>query len=213
MYWLKIIIVGAGGFAKEIVFLLSRIPKYDLLGFVDDNYLELPKTILGKPVLGPISKLLSYNFEVNVAIGIANPMLKKKVYTELLRNPYLSFPNIIDPTALIGLNVKFGIGNIIMANTTYTADIIIKNFNMINIGSTIGHDTSLGNYNAIYPNVNISGNVSMENENEIGVGTKIIQNIQIGNRNVIGAGAVVIRNIDSQTKNVGVPAKIIERWD
>lgn len=210
---MKIVIVGAGGFAKEVAFLLSRIPKYDLLGFVDDNYLKLPKDILGKPVLGPISKLLSYNFEINVAIGIANPKLKKKVYEELMENPYLGFPNLIDPTALIGLDVKLGIGNIIMANTTYTADITIENFNMINIGSTIGHDTTLGNYNAIYPSVNISGNVTLGNENEIGVGTKIIQDILIGDRNIIGAGTVVIRNIESQTKNVGIPAKLIERWD
>lgn len=210
---MKIIIVGASGFGKEIASLLSRIPEYELFGFVDDNYSMLPEFILGKPVLGPISKLLSYNFEINIAIGIANPKLKKIICTKLLENSNLVFPNLIDPKALIGVDVKLGTGNVLMANTTYTADITIGDFNMINIGSTVGHDVSLGNYNAIFPSVNISGNVTIENENEIGVGTKIIQDIHIGNSNVIGAGTVVIRNIENQTKSIGIPARIIERWD
>lgn len=210
---MKIIVVGAGGYAKEIAFLISRVSEYELIGFVDDNQSLLPSHILGKPVLGPISKLLTYDVEINVAIGIANPNLKRKIYNDLLKNPCLSFPNLIDPTALIGLDIKLGIGNILMANTTYTADIIIGDFNMINIGSTIGHDASIGDYNAIFPNVNVSGSVGIGDENEIGVGTKIIQGILIGNKNVFGAGSVVIRNIDNRTKNVGVPTKTIESWD
>ncbi|HFU5975150.1 TPA: sialic acid O-acetyltransferase NeuD family sugar O-acyltransferase, partial [Enterococcus faecium] len=69
------------------------------------------------------------------------------------------------------------------------------------------------NYNSIFPSVNISGHVLLGDKNEIGVGTKIIQNLRIGNMNIIGAGSVVIKNINNKTKNVGVPTKVIERWD
>ncbi|EGO9491094.1 sialic acid O-acetyltransferase NeuD family sugar O-acyltransferase, partial [Enterococcus faecalis] len=65
----------------------------------------------------------------------------------------------------------------------------------------------------IFPSVNLSGKVTLGDKNQIGVGTKIIQNIAIGNGNIIGAGSVVIRDIENHTKNVGVPARIIERWD
>lgn len=210
---MKLIIIGAGGFAKEIAFLASRLSEYDLVGFVDDRYLELPPKILGVPVLGPISDLLSYDSEVHIAIGIANPKIKKLISAKLRKNSKLIFPNLIDPSASIGLEINKGMGNILMANTTYTADINIGDFNMINIGSTIGHDTSIGNFNAIFPSVNISGSVVIGNENEIGVGTQIIQNVSIGDKNVIGAGAVVIRDINTGTKNVGVPSKVIESWD
>ena len=59
----------------------------------------------------------------------------------------------------MGINVQLGIGNILMPYTTYTADVVLGNFNMINIGSTIGHDAQIGNYNSIFPSVNISGHV------------------------------------------------------
>lgn len=209
---MKIIIVGAGGFAKEIAFLISRLPQYELLGFVDDN-LTLPSIILGKPVLGTIVDLMNYSEKTSIAIGIANPTIKQNLYHKLKSNPNLVFPTLVDPAALVGLQVETGIGNVLMPNTTFTADISIGNFNMINIGSTIGHDSIIGNFNAIYPGVNISGMVRVGDDNEIGVGTKIIQNIKIGDNNIIGAGSVVIRDIANRKKSVGVPTKVIESWD
>ncbi|WP_288227718.1 NeuD/PglB/VioB family sugar acetyltransferase [uncultured Enterococcus sp.] len=209
---MKIVIVGAGGFAKESAFLVSRLSDFELIGFVDDDTTLAPM-ILDKPVLGNIDSLLSYSDKIGVAIGIAKLAIKKEIYTKLKANPNLFFPNLIDSTALVGLEVDLGIGNILMPNITYTADISIGNFNMINISSTIGHDSIIGNFNAIYPNVNISGMVKIGDDNEIGVGSKIIQSIKIGNNNIVGAGSVVIRNITNGTKSVGVPTKIIESWD
>lgn len=205
------IIVGAGGFGKEIAFLLQQQNEYQWIGFVDDRKSE-QSDVLGKPVIGKIADLLRVKTPMAVFLGIAAPTVKENIYEQLRQNPHLLFPNLFAPSALIGLNVQLGIGNILMPYTTYTADISIGDFNMINIGSTIGHDSIIGSYNAIFPNVNISGAVTLGDKNELGVGTKIIQKRSIGDGNIIGAGSVVIRDIPHHSKWVGVPAKIIERW-
>ncbi|OJG51616.1 acetyltransferase [Enterococcus hirae] len=205
------IIVGAGGFGKEIAFLLQQQNEYQWVGFVDDRKSE-QSDVLGKPVIGKIADLLQVKTPMAVFLGIAAPTVKENIYEQLRQNPHLLFPNLFAPSALIGLNVQLGIGNILMPYTTYTADISIGDFNMINIGSTIGHDSIIGSYNAIFPNVNISGAVTLGDKNELGVGTKIIQERSIGDGNIIGAGSVVIRDIPHHSKWVGVPAKIIERW-
>ena len=209
----ELIIVGAGGFAKEILFLVERVKSFTVLGFVDDNYLSLPEKILGYPILGNVNFLTSINKEIGVAIGIANPKIKENIYNQQKSNENLLFPNIIDSSALIGKDVKFGIGNIMLPYITFTKGICIGNFNMINLHSTIGHDCEIQDFNSIYPNVNISGNVRIGSHNEFGVGTKVIQNIQVGNENVLGAGSVVIKNIKDKKKLVGVPARIIESWE
>ncbi len=51
---MDLIIIGAGGFAKEIIFLVERNNFFAIKGFVDDKYQELPEEILGYPVLGGI---------------------------------------------------------------------------------------------------------------------------------------------------------------
>nr|WP_242694136.1 acetyltransferase [Enterococcus hirae] len=205
------IIVGAGGFGKEIAFLLQQQNEYQWVGFIDDRKSE-QSDVLGKPVIGKIADLLQVKTPMAVFLGIAAPTVKENIYEQLRQNPHLLFPNLFAPSALIGLNVQLGIGNILMPYTTYTADISIGDFNMINIGSTIGHDSIIGSYNAIFPNVNISGAVTLGDKNELGVGTKIIQECSIGDGNIIGAGSVVIRDVPHHSKWVGVPAKIIERW-
>ncbi|MBM7712987.1 acetyltransferase [Enterococcus xiangfangensis] len=209
---MEIIIVGAGGFAKEIAFLLARLPEHELVGFVDDNYDSISKKVYGKPVIGPVEILERYQKRIGVVIGIAKPAIKKRIYQQLSSNPNLVYPNLIDSNVLLGYQVTFGVGNVVMANSTFTADIQFGDFNMINIGSTIGHDTAMGDFNTLYPTINVSGNVRIGNENEIGVGTKIIQGIRIGDQNIIGAGTVLIRDADNRGKYVGVPAKEIESW-
>lgn len=208
---MKIIVVGAGGFGKEVAFTIDRLSNYEVIGFIDDNEEKRQEWFYGKPLLGNIGALLECKKKVNVVIGIADPIAKKKVYGRLKNNKFIQFPNIVDSTALFGHNIQLGTGNVLMAHTTYTSDIDIGDFNMVNIGSTIGHDTKIGNFNSIYPSVNVSGNVNIGNFNEIGVGTKIIPSISLGKGNVIGAGSVVIHSIENYVKCVGVPAKMIDK--
>lgn len=210
---LDLVIVGAGGLAKEIIFMVERNDEYNIEGLVDDNCCNLPEKILGYPILGGLDYLYQSSKSTAVVIGIASPETKKTIYNNLKENKNLFFPNIIDNTALIGRSVIFGIGNIIMPYTTFTSSINIGDFNMINIHATIGHDVKIKDYNSFYPSVNISGNTVIESLNEFGVGAKVIQNLQIGDENIIGAGAVVIRSVGIKSKLVGVPAKIIESWD
>ncbi|MCF1675853.1 MAG: acetyltransferase [Tetragenococcus koreensis] len=210
---MQIIIVGAGGFGKEVAFSIDRLQEYNVIGFVDDNYQNISERVYGKPVIGTLKLLQGYTKEINVVIAIADPISREVVYEKLKSNKFITFPNIIDSTAILGHNIQLGIGNILMANTTYTSDIEIGDFNMLNIASTVGHDSKVGSFNSIFPAVNVSGNVEIGNKNQFGVGTKVIQNLIIGDNNILGAGSVVIKNIHSCSKFVGVPSKEIESWD
>lgn len=206
----KLILVGAGGFAKEVIFLIERNSNFHLIGIVDSNAANLAPELLGYPILGDLSFFENITEKTAVGISIADPDKKKYIYERLLPNNYLYFPNLLDTTALLGKNIKLGEGNIIMAHSTFTADISIGSFNMINIGCTIGHDSLLGSYNSIFPSVNISGNVSIGSGVQFGVGSKIIPNITIEDSAFVGAGAVVIRDVKNNQKVVGIPAKPIE---
>ena len=55
----KIVIIGASGFATEVAWLIEEINsckrEWEILGFVDDNFKNLPKYINGYKVLGDIN--------------------------------------------------------------------------------------------------------------------------------------------------------------
>lgn len=76
------IIVGAGGFGKEIAFLLQQQNEYQWVGFVDDRKSE-QSDVLGKPVIGKIADLLQVKTPMAVFLGIAAPTVKENIYEQL----------------------------------------------------------------------------------------------------------------------------------
>lgn len=206
----KIAIIGASGFGKEIAFLIERLSEWEIIGFYDDNVEQHNDTVYGYKILGNITELSMVTTDLSVVCAIGKSKVRKKIIDKIQNNKNLSFPNIIDSTAIVGKSVELGMGNIICANAVLTVDIKIDDFNIINLSSTIGHDVTLNSFNTLYPTVNVSGNVTSENYVEFGTGTQVIQGLRIAEGAIIGAGSVVVRDIERYTTSVGVPAKTIK---
>lgn len=210
----KIIIVGAGGFGREVEWLINRInkqqPTYEVIGFADDGKAKGEKVGHSK-VIYTTEELGKAKEELNVVIAIGNAKVRKMLAEKLSSNKNLSFPNLIDPAVIFDEEeVTLGQGNIICSGTIMTVNINIGNFNIINLDCTIGHDDILKDYITIYPSVNVSGNVIVENCVEIGTGTQIIQGLNIKDDTIIGASAVVVKNIEESGTYVGIPVKRIK---
>jgi len=210
----NIVIVGAGGFGREVEWLIKRINqqnnnKWNILGYVDDN-LEKGKKITNLEVIYNTEELSQTKEKTNVVIAIGNAKVRKTIYNKIKNNENLAFPNLIDPSAIIG-EIDLGKGNIICAGTIATVNIKINDFNIINLDCTIGHDDILEDFITVYPSVNISGNTNIKELVEIGTGTQIIQGKNICSNVIIGAGAVVVKDIIEAGTYVGIPVKKIEK--
>lgn len=208
-----IVIVGAGGFGREVEWLIERINKcnlqWNIIGFADDN-LEKGTVIGHSKVVYNIDDLINTNRKIDVVIAIGNAKVRKEVYNKLKDNLNIVFPNLIDPSVIIE-DIELGKGNIICAGTIITVNVNIKDFVIINLDCTIGHDDIINNFVTIYPSVNVSGNVKIDEETEIGTGTQIIQGKVITKNVIIGAGTVVVKNIEEEGIYIGVPAKRLEK--
>ena len=211
-----IVIIGYGGFAKEVAFLIEEINKikktYNILGYVSANENEIG-IINGKfKVIMSENDLINYNTKLCVAIGIGNPTTNYKIISNLKsKNPKLVFPNLIHPTVVADWdNIFLGEGNIICAGCILTTDIKIGSFNIFNLDITVGHDCAIGDYNVFNPSVNISGGVCIGNKVLLGTGSQILQNLNLVDEVVVGAGGVVIKDLLEPGTYVGVPVKKIK---
>lgn len=209
-----IVIAGAGGFGREVKFIIDRINKvqstFNLLGFYDDNT-DLPDTINGIPLLGTTEDLLNYNKPINVVLGIGVPNIKKAIVNKLSKSDFITFPTLIDPNAIIGDdNIQIKEGTIICAGVVVTCDIQIEKFVTLNLSCTVGHDTIINDFSSFMPSVNISGEVLIEESVYVGTGAKIINQLEIGAETIVGAGAVVAKSLPEKCTAVGIPAKPIK---
>ena len=212
----KIVIVGAGGFGREVKMLIDQINlkdcKYEFLGFYDDGF-EKGTTINNNQVLGSIEDLANSSQELNVVVAIGSPEIKRKI-VEKLTSATIKFPTLIHPSVLVGDEfVLIGNGCIICAGTIITCNIEIKDFVILNLMCTVGHDTVINSFASFMPSVNISGEVVIHEEVYVGTGAKIINQLEIGKQTIVGAGAVVSKTLPEKCTAVGIPAKPIKFHD
>ena len=211
----KIAIYGAGGFGREIACLLNKINEveltWELIGFFDDGIsVGTDVSHFGK-VLGGIDTLNSYPEKLSVVITIGSPKILKLIVSKIT-NPNIDFPNIIAPTVYFSdpETFRIGKGNIIQKHCSFSCDVTIGDFNVMDGADVFGHDDAIGSYNIFMPAMRISGEVRIGNENFFGVGSIILQQIKIGDNVRLGAGSVLMTKPKSGCLYMGNPAKRTE---
>ena len=205
------LIIGARGFAKEILEILHQNGETENLCFYDDVNDNNPEKLFDIfPIINNIEAAEYHfsKFSKKFIIGIGNPK-----YRELMYNKFTSIGG--EPYTIISKNSEIGsfennIGNgvIITSGVIITNSINVGNGSMINLSSTIGHDTTIGEFVEICPNVSISGNCKIENNVFIGTGATVLPNVTIGKNSIIAAGSVVTKNIPENVMAAGVPAVV-----
>ena len=207
-----IYIVGAGGFGREVLWLIQRINnvnfEWNIKGFIDDNKSIQNTTIDEYPVVGTIDDLKTIDGYIVVAIG--NSHVKKNVIERISSISNVKFATLIDPSVIISNRVNIGEGCIICAGNIITVDITIGNHVILNLDCTVGHDAIINDFVTVYPSVNISGNTRIGVCSEIGTGTKIIQGSFICDNVILGAGATVVKDITVKGTYIGTPTKKIK---
>ncbi len=211
-----LLVVGAGGFGREVYTWLSQTikddPKYKIAGFLDDNVAkaqeELDKRRYPHEVVGTIQDYHPQGNE-SLVMGIFGPVAKKKC-VEQLRKRGARFYTLVHPDTIIGHDVRIGEGCVICPYCVLANDSKIGNFISLNTNSTIGHDSDIGDFTSINGGVEITGEVKVGSQCFFGVGAVVINRCTIGDRTVVGAGSVVIRNVGSDITVFGNPAKTVK---
>ena len=209
----KIAIFGAGGFGREVKWLIDDInavkPTWNFIGYFDDDFSHA-KHIGPDHFLGGTSELNAWKESIFLVFAIGNPQVKRKIFQKI-DNPSVNYPSLIHPNVCIGKsNVQVGEGCIICAGNIITVDIQIGKHVILNLCCTVGHDSFIGDFSSFMPAVNISGEVNIGEAVYVGTGAKIINQLEIGEETIVGAGAVVAKSLPPKCTAVGIPAKPVK---
>ena len=207
------LIIGAKGFAKEILEVLYQLNQIENVAFYDDVNEDIPEMLYNKfPIIKSISQAENYfkTAENKFTIGIGNPVLRKILFDKFTKIGG-EFTSTISPKANIGhFGNVIGLGCNIMTGTILTNDIQIQNGVLINLNCTVGHDCIIGSFVEMSPGVHISGNCTIGDFTVLGTNATVLPKIKIGKNVVIGAGSVVTKDLPDNCVAVGIPAKVIK---
>jgi sugar O-acyltransferase (sialic acid O-acetyltransferase NeuD family) len=207
------IIVGAKGFAKEVLEVLHQSQQTKSIAFYDDINLNVGNALYNDfPILKSETAVKTYfnSFGNQFTIGIGNPILRYTLYKKF--NKFGGeFVSTISPKAVIGFfGNQIDAGCNIMTNSIVTSDVTIGIGVLINLSCTIGHDCIIGDFVELCPGVNVSGNCVIGSFTFIGTNSVILPNITIGKNVTVGAGSVITKNIPDNCVVIGIPAKVIK---
>lgn len=192
----KIVIIGAGGHGR-VVADIAKACGYEKIVFLDDADVPL--------ISGKVSDFVKFKEGYSFIVAIGNSRIREVVQQELIENE-CNVVTLIHPSSVIGSNVSFGVGTVVMAGTVINNGTIIGNGVIINTSSSVDHDNVIRDYTHISVGAHLAGTVSVGEHTWIGAGATVSNNICICEKCMVGAGAVVVKNIVKSGTYVGVPA-------
>lgn len=206
----KIIIVGAGGFGRELLQWIKDVNEekatWEIEGFIDDNMDALKGVEIDYDVIGTI-KNWQPKEEEEFALAIGSPELKRKVVAEL-KERGARFATVIHPTALVSEYASYGEGFVMFPYSKLSCNSTAGDFVTL-LSTPIGHDNVIGDFTVISGGCNIIRNVKIGQDVFVAAGVCIAQDVAIGDGAYLGLGSVVLKDIKPGAKVFGNPARIV----
>lgn len=199
------LIVGAGGFGREVAELLALFPQLEVLGYLDDREPDGTGPKLTAPYLGPIAADIARDVPCVLAIGYPRP--RRSVLAAIAAAGRVVASPLVHPRAELGQRVTLADGVIVTGGVGITTNVSLGTCTSIHPGGQLGHDIIAGQLVAVMPGAVVSGDVHLGDGAFIGSNATILQGVRIGAWASIGAGAVVTQDVAPDTTVVGVPAR------
>ncbi len=209
-----VVIVGAGGFGREVLrYVLDTYdadPGYEVKGFLDDRPPDLSSFGLAYPILGDTR---SYHPEEDdrLVIALGEPKLRAMM-AERFGSQGARFLSVVHPLAYVSASATVGEGCIIAPYATIGAHASIGDHSVLTFYASIGHDAKVGRYCALSPHSVTNGGSRIGDRAFLGAHAVVNPMQSVGEGAKVAAGAVVYRTVPPNTLAAGNPAKPRPLW-
>jgi sugar O-acyltransferase (sialic acid O-acetyltransferase NeuD family) len=203
-----LVIVGAGGFARETAS-AALAGGRRVLGFVDDNPDLHGSVRSGLPILGPVDSVAGLDTDVVVCVGNPRDYTVRQRIVERLGLPAGRYATVLHPSVSIGAGSTVGEGTVLLAGTVLTADVTVGAHVAVMPQVVLTHDDLVGSYATVASGVRLGGGAILETGAYVGSGALIREGVTVGGWSLVGMGSVVLRDVPPGQVWAGNPARFL----
>jgi sugar O-acyltransferase (sialic acid O-acetyltransferase NeuD family) len=205
----EIVVVGAGGFGKEVwaycqdLEAAGRIGR--LAGVLDDDHRSVRWAGEEIPVLGTTFDARSGG-GTRYVIAVGSPH-GRRLLADRLAERGAELATIVHPTAWVAPTASLGPGTIVAPFAFVGPEAQLGANVALNIYASVGHDAVLGGQCVLSPYATVNGNVVLEEAVFLGTHATVLARLRVGAEARVAAGAVVYRDVPAQHLAQGDPAR------
>jgi len=204
-----LVIVGAGGFARETA-AAATAAGWRVLGFADDDPALTGTSRSGRPILGPVDSVADHpDAAIVVCVGNPRDYTTRQRIVKRLALPADRYATVVHPAAEIGAGSVIGPGSVLLAGAVLTADVVVGSHVAVMPQAVLTHDNRVADYATIASGVRLGGGARLERGAYAGAGALIREGVTVGAWSLIGMGSVVLHDIPPGQIWAGNPARLL----
>ena len=205
----RILIVGAGGFGREVLhWARDAWPEQAsrIAGFLSaecdrpaghDSSLEI--------IAAPDHYEPQPGDALLLAIGI--PIVRRQV-VESLRSRGAQFLTLVHPTAIVARTAAIGEGSIVCPYSIVSDSARVGAFVLMNYHSSLGHDASAGDHAVLSPYATLGGNASIGDDVFMGLHASVGPGRRVGARSKVSANSCALSDAPPDSIIYGAPGRV-----
>ncbi|HWS31464.1 MAG TPA: acetyltransferase [Actinoplanes sp.] len=206
-----LVIVGAGGFARETA--AAAATGWRVLGFADDDPALIGTQRSGLPILGPVESVRDLDAAVVVCVGNPRNYLARRRIVERLGLPVERYATVLHPSVSIGTGSSVGAGSVLLAGTVLTADVTVGGHVAVMPHAVLTHDDLVSPYATIASGVRLGGSAVLAEGAYVGAGALVREGVTIGAWSLVGMGSVVLHDVPAHQVWAGNPARFLRETE
>lgn len=207
-----LVIVGAGGFARETAAAATAAGTWRILGFADDDRALHGTIRSGHPILGAVDDVVDLK-DAGVVVCVGNPRnyRTRRQIVERLGLPADRYVTVVHPAASVGAGSVVGPGSVLLAGTVLSADVTVGSHVAVMPQAVLTHDDVVGDYVTVASGVRLGGGAVLEQGAYVGAGALVREGVTVGAWSLVGMGSVVLHDVPPGETWVGSPARKLRR--
>lgn len=178
----QVVVIGAGGFAEEIIDYLRVLPSVVLVGIVDDHLRgEAPAALRGSPFLGTLQAAMYAHPQARFVVAAGRPAFREESCEQVLAAGRELF-TLVHPTAIVSPDAELGPGCVLAPFSIVNAGAKLATGSVLNVFCSVGHSARVGAYTVLSPYAAINGWGQTGRACFLGTRATIYPRVRIGDR-------------------------------
>ncbi|MGW5462847.1 acetyltransferase [Streptomyces sp. NPDC003996] len=209
-----LLIVGAGGFARETAQAVRDAGQAELLGHLDDDAALHGTKVDGVPVLGGC-ELVHDLPGARVVICVGNPRdyAARARLVRRLDLPADRYATVIHPTAVVSATSRVGPGSVLLAHCVLTAAVRVGAHVAVMPQVVLTHDDVVEDHVTLASGVRLGGGARLARGSYVGSGALVREGTTVGAWSLIGMGSTVLGDVPPGEVWAGNPARRLREAD